>query len=501
MCWMSRRLWLAGQAPLRYNSIMVPSGVSAVACGEAPLRYKWSPRQPAWRGRCGLRGIVARIHCPTSHPSAGSAVACGESSLGYTTLLDSSSHGCRCGLRGIVARIHSVGGSASRMSGCGLRGIVARIHSAIARPRFMAVSLWLAGNRRSDTLQPTGPHAGLAAVACGESSLRYTAPPGRSSDQCRCGLRGIVAQVHLTPRSNSQQATLWLAGNRRSGTLAWRWRATAAGCGLRGIAAQVHWPRCGRRSRDAVACGESPLRYTCSGCPPVQACAVACGESPLRYTPNAHTAVMCWRCGLRGIVAQVQSGRKFASAPSAVACGESPLRYTIVRPGARVIRLWLAGNRRSGTLVPRDVHHDRPCCGLRGIVAQVHLEPGGPRLLWLWLAGNRRSGTLDIALTSAIVMLWLAGNRRSDTLATGKAFQRWRCGLRGIVAQIQSVERALSACAGCGLRGIVARVHSLRTCRRAGRAVACGESPLRYTPGPFKCVRAVACGESPLRIH
>ena len=55
---------------------------------------------------CGLRGIVARIHYTAAGEPSWRAVACGESSLGYTNTLPRAFERLCCGLRGIVARIH-----------------------------------------------------------------------------------------------------------------------------------------------------------------------------------------------------------------------------------------------------------------------------------------------------------------------------------------------------------------------------------------------------------
>jgi hypothetical protein len=61
--------------------------------------------------------------------------------------------------------------------------------------------------------------------------------------------------------------------------------------------------------------------------------------------------------------------------------------------------LWLAGNRRSGTIPP----------ALRADA------------LGLWLAGNRRSGTIEPQEPRACALLWLAGNRRSGTIIRPEA--------------------------------------------------------------------------------
>ena len=188
--------------------------------------------------------------------------------------------------------------------------------------------LWLAGNRRSDTL-------------CGSSE---------AAEPFGCGLRGIAAQIHFGPlRSASDGAVA-------CGESSLRYTAEplvpggdrAVACGessLRYTAA--HAPL---RSAAAVACGESPLRYTLARFDPHRTGAVACGESPLRYTADDRAAGGGLRCGLRGIAAQIHSIRSTGSSQTAVACGESPLRYTSTC----------------------NLRSTDQCCGLRGIAAQIH---------------------------------------------------------------------------------------------------------------------------------
>ena len=78
----------------------------AVACGESSLGYTSMRVSKSFIPRCGLRGIVARIHLATRW-----------------RLLEVC-----CGLRGIVARIHWTTTHNHPHCRCGLRGIVARIH-------------------------------------------------------------------------------------------------------------------------------------------------------------------------------------------------------------------------------------------------------------------------------------------------------------------------------------------------------------------------------------
>ena len=455
---------------------------SAVACGESSLGYTlllWlagnrrsdtlgyrfgQPMRCGLRGivarihsqagrarrhrRCGLRGIVARIHYARSALDQPPAVACGESSLGYTrqlaalmpawlwlagnrrsdTLPAATASTASCGLRGIVARIHcrlmhdaprrcGLRGIAARIhlrvcrlrpaDGCGLRGIAARIHCSGSR-RPAESGLWLAGNRRSDTL-----------AVLGSAAPRLWLAGNRRSD---------TLDVRLP-----QLELLWLAGNRRSDTLCSADAPVAVGCGLRGIAARIHsgqrrpthelplWLAGNRRSDTLAVVGQRSALV-----------AVACGESPLGYTVDVvATPRAC--CGLRGIAARIHfSCRAWPCNGIAVACGESSLGYTSSIVGMHAaVRLWLAGNRRSDTLVACEP------------------EP----------------------------VLWLAGNRRSDTLARVRPYlpPAVACGESPLG---YTIGRAGPLRCSCGLRGIAARIHSTG---RACAAVACGESPLGYT--------------------
>ena len=209
-------------------------------------------------------------------------------------------------------------------------------------------------------------------------------------------------------------------------------------CGLRGIAARIHLARSPHPVKYAVACGESPLGYTHAPLIPAVSTAVACGESPLGYTGNS-------------------AGEPFRRA---VACGESPLGYTRLPRTRRRRQLWLAGNRRSDTLSKHSFLGD----------------------LLLWLAGNRRSDTLNSPRLCPTKWLWLAGNRRSDTLLGVVAMSRKKLWLAGNRRSdtLQSLRSELRL--GCGLRGIAARIHSKGRAGDCRGAVACGESPLGYTP-------------------
>ena len=236
------------------------------------------------------------------------------------------------------------------IQGCGLQGIVAQIHWLPWSHR-VASRLWLAGNRRSDTLWRSTLPPLASAVACRESSLRYTS--GADSNDCPRAVACRESSLRYTASSRAELAiravacresslrytsdavhglrahALWLAGNRRSDTLQQR-----------------------RQLRDlrAVACRESSLRYTCPRADSSPFCAVACRESSLRYT----------NCAAWGIVDQ------------AVACRESSLRYTgACRTSCPRCLLWLAGNRRSDTLQTVIQYHAWSC-GLQGIVAQIH---------------------------------------------------------------------------------------------------------------------------------
>ena len=165
-----RPLWLAGN---RRSDTLPSKPLNSGWLWLAGNRRSDTLLQPqcAVRPSCGLRGIVARIHWSLFHPPS-----------------------C-CGLRGIVARIHFLSTEGVARPCCGLRGIVARIHSM---PRAAPIcTLWLAGNRRSDTLLGANVHHAKGVVACGESSLGYT----------------------KAAETAAADHALWLAGNRRSDTL------------------------------------------------------------------------------------------------------------------------------------------------------------------------------------------------------------------------------------------------------------------------------------------
>ncbi len=208
-----------GQAPLRYNQHGCGTAYRlAVACGQAPLRYNDARRCAGCCSGCGLRTSAAQVQFHYHSLTCVSAVACGESSLRYTgcprqTCVDSALWLAGNRRSDTLVRLASVSG----------------------------FRLWLAGNRRSDTLtalsvprvgvavacgesslrytRSVGSPRGCRAVACGESSLRYTRQLHRAGAGCRCGLRGIVAQIHCSRQAPLPALRLWLAGNRRSDTL------------------------------------------------------------------------------------------------------------------------------------------------------------------------------------------------------------------------------------------------------------------------------------------
>ena len=253
---------------------------------------------------CGLRGIAARIHS-RSHARRRWAVACGESPLGYTGMACRRPRLTRCGLRGIAARIHLIEPSSSRQYCCGLRGIAARIHSA----------------------KLTAPTRD-SAVACGESPLGYTQVESCYLDCSPLWLAGNRRSDTLAAANSRHALWLWLAGNRRSDTLLDVSQQRAVRLWLAG----------NRRSDTLMPSAWSAKR-------------------------------MLWLAGnrrsdtLRGIAGQ---------AGSAVACGESPLGYTSrTGNGSSNSTLWLAGNRRSDTLAASSATSPS-CCGLRGIAARIH---------------------------------------------------------------------------------------------------------------------------------
>jgi hypothetical protein len=194
--------------------------------------------------------------------------------------------------------------------------------------------------------------------------------------------------------------SLWTADNRRSDTLARR-----------------HY-----RKRQAVDCGQPPLRYTF--------CAARDHPTMLWTADNRRSDTLTSRsprfrssCGLRTTAAQIHLNRVVQVAVVAVDCGQPPLRYTDVlaacdihwavdcgQPPLRYTtgnvhvpcpQLWTADNRRSDTLLA-----GWPTCSER-----------------LWTADNRRSDTLAHATGSVHSGLWTADNRRSDTLQPARCRQ------------------------------------------------------------------------------
>ena len=359
----------------------------------------WGEMGPQTRFRtlpnsCGLRESSLGYTCQailTAH-SRTLAVACGESSLGYTFPSAPLRGPVCCGLRGIVARIHFLWrawGTASAVAGaCGESSL--GYTRGVAVPHFS--KLWLAGNRRSDTL--------IRLEGEGEEKLLWLAGNRRSDTlncwagsftHSRCGLRGIVARIDLFSRQ----------------------RENSRSCGLRGIVARIH---------SGKPAGERVFQLWLAGNRRSDTLRSVIGSSLIR-------------CGLRGIVARIHS---YGDEPGLHRLWLAGNRRsdTLKATGApRPSRLWLAGNRRSDTLVvaktgnmgcglrgivarihsPCQHRLPTPCCGLRGIVARRHLANGAVLVRPLWLAGNRRSDTLRFR-HRARSALWLAGDRRSDTL-------------------------------------------------------------------------------------
>ena len=150
----------------------------------------------------------------------------------------------------------------------------------------------------------------------------FTRAPRERGDQSRCGLQGIVAQIHCHAWAKGRGC----CGLQESSpdTLLRVRRRKRRRCGLQGIVARIHSIRASVLGPDAVACRESSLRYTC----PIAdvKCAVACRESSLGYTCRNHSiALTC--CGLQGIVARIHL-RHDQPESTAVACRESSLGYT-----------------------------------------------------------------------------------------------------------------------------------------------------------------------------
>ena len=272
----------------------------------------------------------------------------------------------------------------------GLRGIVARIHCR--RLAIAPAAPWFAGNRRSDTLS-TVRHSTDNAVVCGESSLGYT----RLSDHiCRCRLwfAGNRRSDTLRPR-RFLGWMLWFAGNRRSDTL----MSTKSS-----------------QYRAAVVCGESSLGYTSFGTVLRRFWLWFAGNR--RSDTLRRSAIMC----LVGAVVCGESSLGYTRGPDerpqlhAVVCGESSLGYTVGDArAARRLRLWFAGNRRSDTLLHR-----------------------GAFATELWFAGNRRSDTLLSVTVSAAARCGLRGIVARIHLEWRSPRRTASCGLRGIVARIHS---------------------------------------------------------------
>ena len=189
--------------------------------------------------------------------------------------------------------------------------------------------LWLAGNRRSDTLRARSRRRACSAVACGESSLGYTHGRNVAPRPYCCGLRGIVARIHW-PKCRGL-------------------RPRAVACGESSLGYTRACSRC--RACSAVACGESSLGYTRHRKSLLALDAVACGESSLGYTPPkpptpTQLAVACGESSLGYTLVKTTGTLELA-----VACGESSLGYTELATDAERAPLWLAGNRRSDTLI------------------------------------------------------------------------------------------------------------------------------------------------------
>ena len=167
---------------------------------------------------CGLQEIVVRIHCNTLWVIRKSS--CGLQEIvvrihfarGYIRIL-----GC-CGLQEIVVRIHYCRWPMSLLSCCGLQEIVVRIHFTWL-PRVTARPLWLAGNRRSDTLRPKRRFALLMLWLAGNRRSDTLAAEHRVCG-ASCGLQEIVVRIH---------SRLWRAGRRRC-------------CGLQEIVVRIHFP-------------------------------------------------------------------------------------------------------------------------------------------------------------------------------------------------------------------------------------------------------------------
>ena len=196
----------------KYMRSKIRQAQFAVACRESSLGYTIC-RAAVTSHRCGLQGIVARIHCRPIAANDRSAVACRESSLGYTKGV------CEDATAAAVAcRESSLGyttGSRPLMelACCGLEGIVARIHS------------WPDVQCR-------------VAVACRESSLGYTM--GGWSDRTAAVAWRESSLGYTRWLSRPMSVRLWLAGNRRSDTLCEPNVMIQIGCGLQGIVARIH---------------------------------------------------------------------------------------------------------------------------------------------------------------------------------------------------------------------------------------------------------------------
>ena len=160
---------------------------------------------------------------------------------------------------------------------------------------------------------------------------------------------------------------------------------------------------------------------------------------------------------------------------------------TLLKGGIRCpIWLWLAGNRRSDTLGRFDGGRE-PCCGWQGIVARIHLGPR-PGAEVGAVVGRESSLGYTPAPMPPMMQVAVVGResslgytrRRLDNpdhpAVVGRESslgytEYWpalprlrRCGWQGIVARIHFLDLGFVHRTRCGLQGIVARIHF----RRAG---------------------------------
>ena len=394
---------------------------------------------------CGLRGIVARIHFKRLMGRGASAVAWG-----------------------IVARIHCSSGSVASRNRCGLQSSLDTL--GILRGIGPA-ALWLAGNRRSDTLNRI--QIGIP-LCCGlrESSLGYTFRL-LSLSFSRLWLAGNRRSDTLWWRGPSTRTMLWLAGNRRSDTLGHgpAGHGDAVACGNRRSDTLCHHTG---RHQSAVACGNKIARIHS---------AASLNRSVLWLAGNRRSDTLPTRpsrgtacCGLRGIVARIHSPREHERVV-AVACGESSLGYTDQRGDNLDGHAVALRNRRSDTLKRQNL------VGMPPAVACGESSLGYMKRFWSvgMSCGlrNRRSDTLAASVSYSAQGCGL----RESSLGYTSPYGVWRrrgCGLRGIVARIH-FPLGVRHCSRCGLRGIVARIHCPSNRAGTSSAVACGESSLGYT--------------------